>query len=192
MLTRRADWRSDYDSSAPILNSNESLAERLRVQARGSFWRFGVRRFRAWGWCAFVSVLLCALSGTVARAEAAAKNVLVMYSTFEHDHKPLELIGSGIRGRYAGQVNYYSAFMDHERIDDGSYRERLAETIGRDYEQVKLDVVIAVGIEALQLATQYRERLFPGVPIVFVGLSASELREVSLVPGMTGVTASPG
>jgi PAS domain S-box-containing protein len=105
----------------------------------------------------------------------------------------MELIESAVRARVPGQVNFYSAFMDHQRFEgDQSYRDRLAETIRREYKQTKLDVVIPAGSQALQLATQFHEKVFPGVPIVFFGLSASELKEAKLVPGMIGVTTSPG
>ena len=104
----------------------------------------------------------------------------------------MDLIESAVRVRVRGEVNFYTVFMDHQRFDgDKSYRDNLAETIRREYKQTKLDVVIAAGIEALQLATQYHEKVFPGVPIVFFGLSASELKRAKPMPGMTGVTTSP-
>src|ERR1700756_3397936 len=138
------------------------------------------------------AVVLCIVLTSLATAQPHMKNVLVLFSSFERDRKPLELIESAVRARVPGQVNFYTAFLDHQRFEDQSYRERMAETFRGEYRQTKLDVVIAAGIEALQLTTQYREKVFSGVPIVFFGLSASELKELKLVPGMTGVTASPG
>lgn len=143
--------------------------------------RFGVRRFLsvsalAWGF------FLC-LSVSVVSAQPSEKNVLVLFSSIQPDHKPLDLIETAVRGRVPGQVNFYTAFLDHQRFEDRSYRERMAETIRGEYKQTKLDVVIAAGMEALQLATQYREELFRGVPIVFFGLSKSELKEIKPMPG---------
>jgi PAS domain S-box-containing protein len=154
--------------------------------------------FGAWGLSiklsfTTLSILLLLCARPIAAAGLNEKNVLVVFSTFERDHKPMELIESAVRVRIKGQVNFYAAFMDHQRFEgDQSYRDRLAETIRREYKRTKLEVVIAAGIEALQLATQFHEKAFPGVPIVFFGLSASELKETKLIQGMTGVTTSPG
>lgn len=191
MLTRHADWRSDSCISAQIPNSSGNPSGRCR-SASYSIGLFGSRRIRAWG------VLLALIGGVLfcqrccAAAQTNEKNVLVVFSTFERDHKPLELIESAVRKHIPGQVSFYTAFMDHQRFEDQSYRERLAENIRGEYEHVKLDVVIAAGFQALELVTQYHEKVFPEIPVVFFGLSASELKEVNLVPGMTGVTTSPG
>jgi PAS domain S-box-containing protein len=172
----------------------EGLVRILGVQAN---WkrvnRFATRRISTLLLFLTLDVLLFVPTGFAVGAQSSAKNVLVIFSTFERDHRPLELIEAAVRARVPGQINFYSAFMDHHRFeDDPSYRDMLAETLRMEYKQTKLDVVIASGIQALQLATQYREKVFPGVPIVFFGLSASELKEVKLVPEMTGVTTSPG
>jgi len=152
--------------------------------------RFRARRFLSVGALA-AGVFLC-LSVSVVWAQPHEKNVLVLFSSIQPDHKPLDLIETAVRGRVPGQVNFYTAFLDHQRFEDQSYRESMAETIRGEYKQTKLDVVIVAGIEALQLATQYREEIFRAVPIVFFGLSKSELKEIKLMPEMTGVTASPG
>jgi PAS domain S-box-containing protein len=136
-------------------------------------------------------ILLCLLGVSVA-AQPAAKNVLVVFSSIQTDHRPLELIESAVRARAQGQIDFYTVFLEHQRFVDKSYRERMAETLRVEYGQVKLNVVIAAGIEALQFATLNREKLFPGVPIVFFGLSAGELKDVKPVPEMTGLTTSPG
>ena len=189
MLTRHADWRSDRGNSAQISNSSENLSGEWRARrTRDSAGLIGWPQRRAWG---VLLALLAVLLGGAA-AEKREKKVLVVFSSFERDHKPLELIESAVRNEVSLPVSFYTAYMDYQRVEDQSYRERLAENIRAEYAQVKLDVVIAAGIEALQLVTQYHEKLFPGVPIVFFGLSASELKEVKPAPWMTGVTTSPG
>jgi PAS domain S-box-containing protein len=118
--------------------------------------------------------------------------VQVIFSTFERDHRPLELLESSARDRVQGQVNFSVAYLDFQRVEDQSYRESTAEILRRENREVKPDVVIAASIQATQFVTQYRDKIFPGVPIVFTGVSASELEGKKLAPGMTGVTASPG
>jgi PAS domain S-box-containing protein len=192
MLTRHADWRSGRSSSAQIPDLSENPSGGMRVRlGRELVWRFGSRRLCAWGvLLALMGVLSC--QPCAAGTQASEKNVLVVFSTFERDHRPLELIESAVRKHVPGQVSFYTAYMDHQRFEDRTYRDRLAENIRGEYEHVRLDVVIAGGIEALELITEYHAKAFSGAPIVFFGLSASELQEIGPASEMTGVTTSPG
>jgi PAS domain S-box-containing protein len=141
---------------------------------------------------AILGILLCVLVGSLAAAEPDAKNVLVVFSTSQQEPKALDLFKSAIRARVPGQVNFYTGFLDYQRFGDESYRESLAETFRRAYREVKPDVVIVVAIEALEFTMQYRDRIFPGVPIVFTAVTASELEGKKMVPGVTGVEGSVG
>ena len=51
-------------------------------------------------------------------------------------------------------------------------------------------LVIACNPAALHFAVDYRDKIFPGVPIVFVGVGAGDLENQKIWPGVTGV-ASP-
>jgi PAS domain S-box-containing protein len=66
----------------------------------------------------------------------------------------------------------------------------VSETLRRRYAQVKLDVVIVCNPAALHFAVEYRDQIFPGVPIVFVAVGAGDLDKQKMWPGVTGV-ASP-
>ena len=68
----------------------------------------------------------------------------------------------------------------------------MANTIRQGYGAAKLDLVITEGFEAFQFAVQYRDKMFPGVPIVFVGVTPDDLRERQTWPGVTGVTNTVG
>jgi ABC-type uncharacterized transport system substrate-binding protein len=66
----------------------------------------------------------------------------------------------------------------------------VSETLRRRYAQIKLDVVIVCNPAALHFAVEYRDKIFPGVPIVFVAVGAGDLDTQKMWPGVTGV-ASP-
>jgi PAS domain S-box-containing protein len=74
-------------------------------------------------------------------------------------------------------------------MGDLSYRESLAETFHNAYKNVRLDVVIVSSIEALRFVVSYRDRISPGVSVVFYSLSARALESVQLPPGFTGRTS---
>ena len=159
-----------------------------RIEGRCDSSRGGGRwRIPAYGWASILSMLLGFLSVDSAAAQAKARNVLVVFSAAEHDSESLDIVERTIRTRVPGEVNFYTASIDYQRFGDESYRESLAETFRREYRGVKPDVVIAMAIEALEFTTEYRRRIFPGAPIVFTGVTASELDGKKMPPGVTGV-----
>lgn len=143
-------------------------------------------------WRVVLGVLMFVLVLPAATAEPNAKNVLVVFSALHREPQFLDLFETAIRARVPGQVNFYTAFIDYQRIEDKPYRESLAETFRHEYRDVKPDVVIAVALQALEFTMQYRDRIFPGVPIVFTAVTASELEGEKMAPGVTGAESSVG
>ena len=157
-----------------------SLANGRLCVMRSNYWRLAV-----------VSVLFF-LAPSV-RPQQDAKNVLVIYNTFDRrTMAALDVFKPPVRARFTGQVNFYTTYLNPQKLPDESYRESLAETLRRQYSDVKIDVVIAVGVPAIPFAMEYRDRIFSGVPIVFLAVDESELEGQKLLPGMTGVTTAVG
>jgi len=97
---------------------------------------------------------------------------------------------STVRARVPGQINFYTASVENPQFDEEEYRESLAETIRRGYSEVKLDLVVAATYPVLQFALQYRDEMFPGVPIVFTDVARQEAQ--TMWPGVTGVIVPLG
>jgi len=138
-------------------------------------------------WVVF-GIFWCVSVGPATAAEPAVKNVLVLHNLATLSQS-LILMESTVRARVPGQVNFYTASVENPRFDEEVYRESLAETLRRGYGGVKLDVVIAATYPVLQFAMQYRDKMFPGVPIVFTDVSRPEEQ---LWPGVTGVISPVG
>jgi PAS domain S-box-containing protein len=66
----------------------------------------------------------------------------------------------------------------------------LAHALQAAYSTEKLDLVIAVMTTSLQFAVEYREKVFPGVPIVFMSV-INPLPE-KMWPGVTGILSATG
>jgi PAS domain S-box-containing protein len=146
---------------------------------------------RASYWLLVIFVVLFLPSSV--RAQPHAKNVLVIYNTFDRRATDaLEAFKALVRARSMDQVNFYNTYLNPPKLPDASYRESLAETLRRQYSDVKIDVVTAVGVPAIPFAMEYRDRIFPGVPIVFLAVDESELQGQRLPSGMTGVTTAMG
>ena len=143
-------------------------------------------------WLTILGILLLVLSGLSAGAEPNTKNVLVVFSALDRQTETLDLMKSGVRAHVPGPVDFSVAYLDYQRLGQESYRESLAATLGLGYREAKPDVLILSSIEAIQFMMQYREKIFPGVPIVFTAVSTSELEGLKMLPGMTGLTGSVG
>ncbi|HTC76917.1 MAG TPA: PAS domain S-box protein [Edaphobacter sp.] len=97
---------------------------------------------------------------------------------------------STVRARVPGQINFYTASVENPRFDEEEYRQSLAETIRRGYSGVKLDLVVAATYQVLQFTMQYRDKMFPGVPIVFTDVGRQEAE--TMWPGVPGVIVPMG
>ncbi len=102
----------------------------------------------------------------------------------------LNQMEAAVRTHVPWPVNFSVVDLENPRFEEKSYRESLAEALRRAYGE-KPDLVIAVMDPSLRFAEQYRDNMFPGVPIVFMSVStllADQKRE----PGVTGVASMPG
>ena len=117
------------------------------------------------------------------------KNVLVLHN-WANLPASWALMESTVRARVPGQINFYTASVENPRFDEEVYRESLAETLRRGYGGVKLDVVVAATYPVLQFAMQNRDKMFPGVPIVFTDVGRPEAQK--MWPGVTGVISPLG
>jgi PAS domain S-box-containing protein len=154
--------------------------------------RFCAVRIRPRIWLTVFGTFLWIASVTDGMTEPNTKNVLVVFSTYEGDKRSLELMESSVRAHFPGPVNFSTAYLDYQRLEEKSYRESLADTLGRGYTEVMPDALIVCSFQALQFIVQYRNKIFPGVPVVFQGLSASEVEGLTMLSGVTGVTGSVG
>jgi PAS domain S-box-containing protein len=163
-----------------------------------TFHRFDTRTLCTRTWLAILVFLLCMITGsTVAQDSTAAqepnaKNVLVLFSTIAGDPAFLDQVESTIRTRVPGPITFYDAYLEHDHLTAKRklYQDSEAETFRREFAGVKLDLVIAVSPDAIQLAERYRDKIFPGTPIVFTQVRDGE-PGVQMGPGITGYTISP-
>jgi len=186
MLTGQATGRAfKYNSSRTFVHTSESSLQHLPA---GSLCDCP-STLSAYVWWVVLGLLLCVLVPPAAAAEPAVKNVLVLHN-WANLPQSWTLMESTVRARIPGQINFYTASVENPRFDEDVYRESLAETLRRGYGGVKLDVVIAATYPVLQFAMQYRDKMFPGVPIVFTDVSRPE--EQMMRPGVTGVISPVG
>jgi PAS domain S-box-containing protein len=156
-----------------------------------SFWG---ARFYVHPRLAILCTLLCGLAGQSARAnDPDAKNVLFLLSTVKYSQEYLNVVEPEIRARFGAPITFYDAFLeDSTQVEEESYRESIAETFRRRYGGMKVDVLVVANPQAFYFALEYRDRLFPGVPIVFISINKSDLEAQKNVSGLTGVVTPLG
>lgn len=190
MMTRPA-IRSRYCNRSVnlLVNADEKSGDKRKTVERYTRfpWR-GLRGRSARGWLSVFAILLCVLSGLPAAAQSNAKNVLILHN-WASLPQSWTLMESTVRARVPGQINFYTASVENPRFDEKTYQENLSETL-RGYGGVKLDVVVAATYPVLQFAMQYRDKMFPGVPIVFTDVPYQEAPK--LWPDVTGVISPLG
>lgn len=143
----------------------------------------------------FLGVLsiVVAFASEASAQQANAKNALVLFSGIRTDNQFLDLIEPVIRARVPGPITFYDAYLIYNQNEEKgkSSWQSEAETLRSTYAGVKFDIVIAVSSQAIHFTVQYRDKLFPGVPIVITQVDRREI-EGRIWPGVTGLTFSMG
>jgi len=128
----------------------------------------------------------------VVSEQPKGKNVLVLFSSVQYSQSLLDLIEPSIRARLPVPITFYDAYLEDPQVEEKSYRESEAETFRRRYAAVKLDLVITANPAALLFAVEYRDKIFPGVPIVFTAVGERDLDGHDWPQGVTGVATPLG
>ena len=142
--------------------------------------------------CLLTALVCVTLSHPVSAQEAITqKNVLVLYSssdrTFTGEVNSLE---SELRTHSPWPVNFYVEYLEGKSFDDEAYENAVAEALQSRYSGQKLDLVMPESPAALDFILKYRDRLFPGVPIVFFEVDVTWPVVQKRWPGVTGVTVN--
>ena len=165
---------------------------KLRVMGKPHFCtHLGKFGFRVSGLLIHVGLIFVMLGGFCAAVEPdATKNVLILESFTGRSGDFLTQLKPQLRAHVSWPVDYYVENLESQRFKENGYLKNLAETLRSSYANRRLDLVIVVNYPALQFAATYRDRMFPGVPIVFMVVDANRLKVQKLWPNVTGVTAT--
>jgi len=123
-----------------------------------------------------------------AAAQTTHKNVLILSG--DRGRVSINQMEASLRAHFSQPVNFSVVDLDNPRFEQKSFQDNLAEALQQGYSGERLDLVVAVMTTSLHFAVQYRDRVFPGVPIVFMS-NISPLPE-KMWPGVTGVQSTDG
>jgi PAS domain S-box-containing protein len=142
-----------------------------------------------WRWLAATFILFFLSSPCFTAESPTAKNVFVLYSFTKRDNfVALEPLKATLRSRIHAPVHFQVEYLESQRFEIAGYSESISDVFHRVYGGEKFDLVVASAYPALRFAIDYRDRLFPGVPIVFIEVDPGRLKSNTLSPNLTGVT----
>jgi len=133
-------------------------------------------------------LLLAPFSPGVARADQA-KSILVLYennrllpANVEADRALNDVVNSGVK---AGEVN--AEFLDYPRFEGEAFSRTVTTYLREKYASHPPDVIVAGGSGALDFLLRNRAQLFPGVPVVHMGVEREFVDARTLPPDVRGV-----
>jgi PAS domain S-box-containing protein len=129
---------------------------------------------------------VCICSAASAQPRPVRTALAVQWSSEDYPSNPV--IDGAIRrvllSRDDAPVDYFSEYLESDRFPEEQATLAFRDYLQRKYQGRRIDVVVAITDPALQFVLQYRDQLFPGVPII---AAASSTLDVHLsAAGVTG------
>jgi len=135
------------------------------------------------------ALLLC--HGAAAGAPASVRNVVLLTPDNTEGAPGGMLVRQGLRDAFAAgsseAIQIRNEYLDLSRFRDTAQRRILVDFLRQKYAGQTIDLVIAGLSSSLDFALEFRQELFPGVPIVFVGVDRQEVQKRSLPADVIGV-----
>ena len=151
----------------------------------------GEQRARAglsWRTCLSIVVFILLALAPRAAAQTTTKNVLILSGG--RGRESINRMEASLRARFSAPVNFSIVDLENPRFDQQAYQDHLADALRSGYAGEKLDLVVAVGTPSLEFALKYRDKVFPGAPIVFMSITPPLPEKMGA--GVTGVESPLG
>jgi hypothetical protein len=85
-------------------------------------------------------------------------------------------------------VEMFVEHLDANRVAlTHEYLDQFAAFLRTKYSGTRLNVIVTCDDDALQFMLAYRDTLFPGIPVVFLGVDATDVTNVEPAAGVTGI-----
>ena len=124
-------------------------------------------------------------------AQPSQRSVLVLDQTsagLPFNTALASAIRSTINAGSNSPVSFYFEHLDANRFFGPQYENEFVQFLKAKYAERRIDVVIAVGVSALNFITHKREQLWPSVPVVFTAIDEQTASRLTLPRNVTGVT----
>jgi PAS domain S-box-containing protein len=137
-----------------------------------------------------LSALLSSFSHATAAGPESVRTVVLLTPDNTEGAPGGVLVRQSLRAAFADAsdtIQIRNEYLDLSRFQDAPERRTLVDFLKHKYTGQKIDLVIAGLSSSLDFALEFRQELFPGVPIVYVALDQQEVQKRSLPPDVIGV-----
>jgi PAS domain S-box-containing protein len=138
-----------------------------------------------------LSAVLFFAASPAAAASTNIRLVVVLYPDNNDGSPGNSLVDQSIRATFAAgstdRIEIHNEYLDVSPVRTDSFRQVQTEFLRQKYAGRKVDLVIAGLSSGLDFILAQRERIFPGVPIVFCAVDEREVRARKLPPDVIGV-----
>jgi C4-dicarboxylate-specific signal transduction histidine kinase len=98
------------------------------------------------------------------------------------------VLNAAIPEGYQRPVTFYSEYLDEEWVSGSAYGEAEADFLRKKYGARNIRVIVASAITALRFTSKFRDRMFPGVPIVHIAIARDALERMKPAADIIGKT----
>jgi PAS domain-containing protein len=127
-------------------------------------------------------------------AAAAPENirmVVVLYPDNNDGSPGNYLVDQSIRATFAigssDRVEIHNEYLDVSPVRSDAFKRLQTEFLRQKYAERKVDLVITGLSSGLDFVLEHRERIFPGVPVVFCAVDQREVKGRKLTPDVIGI-----
>jgi PAS domain S-box-containing protein len=138
----------------------------------------------------FLCSLLLAAAGSSYAADLHDKSVLVLHSYYK-GYRWTDDEGRGLDSVLLpelGANNIYIEYMDTKRFYGRDSQVQFPDLYERKFAGHHFDAIVATDNTAFDFLRESRDRLFPGVPVIFCGVNYFRSSDLESHPGFTGVS----
>ncbi len=138
-----------------------------------------------------IATALCPYTTASVSAESVPRLLVLNSYNIGYDWSDAELLGfrSTLSKTYK-RHDISIENLDTKNFPDKAHFLRQADLIEAKYRNFRFDVIIVMDNAALEFAIRYRQRLFPGIPLVFCGINNYEPAMIVGQSRITGVAES--
>jgi len=92
-----------------------------------------------------------------------------------------------LKAALPGKVTVHAEFLEMTLFEDQVHEDELVAYFAAKYARTKFDLVGVITSRGLRFALRHRERLFPGVPIVFGAVDRRAVGDIALPRDVSGI-----
>src|SRR5688572_11185924 len=136
----------------------------------GSWTAFARAHAGAW---AVSMLMVAAVPGIAAATDGDARTILILSSEdslHPFGHVATDMIVAKLSDSISADLTIRTEFMESSKTPDGPDEDAIAKRLAAKYSDEKFDLVFATGPQALSLFVHQKEILFPGTPVIFLGI----------------------